>query len=137
VKKKEKMGSQKVILDKLKHEAVRLKTFRTWPGEYWFVSVQDMARAGFFYFNQGDAVQCAFCLGIVNQWQPMDGAMGEHRRLFPRCPFVMGLPVGNVPMNPVPPPPPPPPPPHDDDNDSGIDMELNSDDESDDGGFSF
>jgi hypothetical protein len=62
------------------------------------MSSQELAKAGFFYFNDLDRVQCIFCLGIVQAWQPRDDAMGEHRRLFPTCAFVMGLPCGNIPV---------------------------------------
>jgi hypothetical protein len=62
------------------------------------VRPQALAQAGFFYFNQGDRVQCVFCLNIAERWIPTDVPMSEHRRLFPRCPFVLGLPVGNIPF---------------------------------------
>jgi hypothetical protein len=54
-----------------------------------------MAMAGFFYYNKGDCVQCAFCLGILKQWERGDNPWAEHKRHFPRCPFILNLPVGN------------------------------------------
>jgi hypothetical protein len=60
---------------------------------------RDMAKCGFFYYNEGDKVQCAFCLGILGQWEPGDDPKDEHLRHFPRCPFMLGLPVGNVPSS--------------------------------------
>lgn len=91
------------VLRKLKREAVRLRTFATWTST--LVTPEALARAGFFYFNQGDEVQCAFCLGVLRRWEPMDEPMSEHRRNFPRCCFVIGLPVGNIPIGGPPPPP--------------------------------
>jgi hypothetical protein len=89
------------ILNKLKREAVRLKTFDTWPMRYGYLAPRDLAKAGFFYFNQDCAVQCAFCLRIIRDWFPMDEPMSEHRRRFGNCPFVMGLSVGNIRLNSV------------------------------------
>jgi hypothetical protein len=36
-------------------------------------------------------------LGIVGQWERGDEPRAEHARHFPRCPFILDLPVGNVP----------------------------------------
>jgi hypothetical protein len=49
----------------------------------------------------GDSVQCAFCLGIIGAWEPEDVPLSEHRRHFPRCPFALGFPVGNIPLDPL------------------------------------
>jgi hypothetical protein len=87
------------ILRKLKREVVRFRTFQNW----FSTAIQPnlLAKAGFFYFNDRDKVQCTFCLGIIGQWEPTDDPFVEHRRHFPRCPFVLGLPVGNVPIDTV------------------------------------
>lgn len=82
-------------LQLLRQETVRLGTFRNWPNEH--VTKERLARAGFFYFNDRDRVQCAFCLGIVERWEPFDVPILEHERLFRNCPFILGLPVGNIP----------------------------------------
>lgn len=87
------------VLRKLKREIVRFRTFQTWRSQA--VQPNALARAGFFYFNDGDKVQCAFCLGIVEQWVSSDDPQSEHRRHFPRCPFVLGLPVGNISIDPI------------------------------------
>jgi hypothetical protein len=84
------------LLRKLKSEAVRLSTFRFWSSQ--IVQPAELAKAGFFYFNDQDKVQCAFCLGIVGQWEQSDIPMQEHRMHCPRCPFVGNLPVGNIPI---------------------------------------
>jgi hypothetical protein len=88
--------SPREVLYKLRREKVRLKTFATWPVRWGYLDPQDLARAGFFYVNEGCSVQCAFCLGVIREWFPMDEPMAEHRRRFSRCPFVLGLPTRNV-----------------------------------------
>lgn len=85
-----------LLLRRLKSESIRLSTFRNWQSPT--MTPGELAKAGFFYFNDLDRVQCTFCLGIVQAWQAMDNALGEHRRLFPTCAFVMGLPCGNIPI---------------------------------------
>jgi hypothetical protein len=86
------------VLEKLKKEIVRRKTFGNWPQGV--VSPGFLAKAGFFYFNKDDEVQCAFCLGIVKSWGAHDDPFVIHFSKFPRCRFIMGLPVGNVPLVP-------------------------------------
>jgi hypothetical protein len=81
----------------LRNEAVRLKTFRTWPSTS-PVAKEALAKAGFFYFNDGDRVQCVFCLKIAHGWRATHDPTIIHRALNPRCPFVLGLPIGNVPI---------------------------------------
>ena len=87
------------ILRKLKREVVRFRTFQNWQSTA--THPNDLAKAGFFYFNMEDRVQCAFCLGIIGQWNPEDNPRDEHSRHLPRCPFILGLPVGNIPINPT------------------------------------
>jgi hypothetical protein len=82
------------ILQNLKREVVRLRTFQNWTSST--IQPNMLAKAGFFYFNDRDKVQCAFCLGIFGLWEPADDPFIEHRRHFQRCPFILGLPVGNV-----------------------------------------
>jgi hypothetical protein len=43
-------------------------------------------------------VQCVFCRGVAGEWEEGDDPAIEHRRHFPRCPFVCNLPVGNIPI---------------------------------------
>lgn len=47
-----------------------------------------MAKAGFYYFNESDQVKCAWCQGVVGQWEVGDNPFSEHQRLFPDCPKV-------------------------------------------------
>jgi hypothetical protein len=65
----------------------RLRTFGSnWPLNW--LSKESLARAGFFYINVGDQVKCAFCGGIIGQWEPNDQPIEEHRKFFPECQVV-------------------------------------------------
>ncbi len=79
----------------MKSELERLETFHNWPNSE-AISPSDLARAGFYYTSRGDRVQCAFCKNFLRNWEAGDDAMIEHRRHFPRCPFVQGQDVGNI-----------------------------------------
>jgi hypothetical protein len=57
-----------------------------------------MAAAGFYYMNEGDVVQCAFCGVEVGRWEEGDDPFTDHQRWAPSCGFIRGLPVGNVPI---------------------------------------
>jgi len=85
------------IIYKMKSEANRLKTFRYWPCPY--VHPTELAKEGFFYFNQRDCVQCIFCYLIVGQWESTDTVKGEHKRFSPKCPQVLGSYVNNIPLH--------------------------------------
>uniref|UniRef100_A0A0P4WKH5 Uncharacterized protein n=1 Tax=Scylla olivacea TaxID=85551 RepID=A0A0P4WKH5_SCYOL len=77
------------------YESVRRLTFTSWTLP--FVDPDQLARAGFFFLRTHDHVQCAFCQGVVGYWDPGDQPLEEHRRHFPSCRFVSGMPTGNVP----------------------------------------
>ncbi|OQV21122.1 26S protease regulatory subunit 6A [Hypsibius exemplaris] len=66
----------------------RLRSFVKWPASS-CQSPTDMAEAGFFYTGRGDIVKCAFCRDFLGNWAPTDVPMEEHRRHYPRCPFVV------------------------------------------------
>jgi len=80
--------------DVYKYESERLKTFDAWPIS--FIRPADLANAGFVYTGRGDCVRCVFCREHVGDWDEDDFPHTEHRALFPHCPFVRGLDVGNV-----------------------------------------
>lgn len=88
------------IFDNMKSEQQRLNTFTgqapQWPVS--FIKPEDCAKAGFFFLRDGDKVQCAFCRGVAGEWEPGDDPIAEHKRHFPRCPFMCKLPVGNIPL---------------------------------------
>ncbi len=87
--------SPAIFQDVMKSEQERLETFKNWPNGA-AISGSDLARAGFFYSSRGDRVQCAFCKNFLRNWEAGDDAMIEHKRHFPRCPFVQGQDVGNI-----------------------------------------
>lgn len=64
----------------------RLNSFNSWPLVW--LSPTSLASAGFFYFNIGDQVKCAFCGGIIGQWEFDDSPIEEHRKFFPECSVV-------------------------------------------------
>ncbi|XP_013402166.1 uncharacterized protein LOC106167829, partial [Lingula anatina] len=85
------------VPSRMRNESDRLTTFVNWPSGAG-VLPRDLARAGFFYVGMGDRVQCAFCEGVLRNWEPGDQPMQEHRRYLSTCPFILGLEVGNIPV---------------------------------------
>ncbi|RWS10821.1 putative inhibitor of apoptosis-like protein [Dinothrombium tinctorium] len=83
---------------KMRDENERLKSFRAgkWPLTH--LDPKELAKAGFFYLLNSDRVQCAFCRGVVCDWEPGDIPLMEHMRHFPRCPFLLEYDVGNIPI---------------------------------------
>ncbi|XP_050306387.1 baculoviral IAP repeat-containing protein 7 isoform X2 [Anthonomus grandis grandis] len=71
----------------LKNYEDRLKSYANWPNKD--VSKEVLAKAGFFYKNCNDLVQCPFCFIEGYQWVAGDNPMQDHRTWSPRCPFVM------------------------------------------------
>jgi baculoviral IAP repeat-containing protein 2/3 len=80
---------------RLKFESLRLSTYHDWPAEA-HVQPPELAADGWFYTGQNDRVCCAFCRGVLHHWSKDDKPTTEHRRHFPKCPFVQGRDVGNV-----------------------------------------
>ncbi|XP_019636796.1 PREDICTED: uncharacterized protein LOC109479283, partial [Branchiostoma belcheri] len=72
----------------LRTERDRLNTYFDWPRDS-PVSPEDLARDGFIY-------QCAFCGGVLQEWEAADDPFIEHERHYPRCPFVNGRATANV-----------------------------------------
>lgn len=90
---------QKVDAGTLKYERHRLETYRTWPmGTP--VTAKELAKNGFYYTGTGDRVQCVFCKGVLKDWEVGDKPHIEHKNRFPKCPFILGTNVGNVPIPP-------------------------------------
>lgn len=85
---------------KLRDEYTRRQTFLQLEWKETFVSIDDLAKYGFFYFGESDKVQCIFCLGVLGTWTEGDAVFSEHLRHFPSCPFMLNLPVGNIPIDP-------------------------------------
>ena len=80
----------------LLYEKERLDTFIEWPAPW--VSPKDLAADGFYYLRTKDHCACVFCRGIIGSWRVGDTPRNEHARHFSHCPFVRGLPSGNVPL---------------------------------------
>ncbi|XP_076245579.1 death-associated inhibitor of apoptosis 2 [Calliopsis andreniformis] len=74
--------------DEYKTVSQRLETFATWPIPS-IVSPEKLAKAGFYYLQHDDTVQCVYCKGIVRKWKPGDDPDKEHRIHFPKCDFYM------------------------------------------------
>ncbi|XP_006013512.1 baculoviral IAP repeat-containing protein 2 [Latimeria chalumnae] len=68
-------------------EESRLQTYQNWP--LTFLSPAQLVKAGFYYVGPGDKVACFACGGQLNNWEPRDCAMSEHKRHFPTCSFVL------------------------------------------------
>ncbi|XP_041379252.1 E3 ubiquitin-protein ligase XIAP-like [Gigantopelta aegis] len=80
----------------MKSEKRRLETYWNWPSAS-CQRPQALARAGLFYTGESDRVQCAFCRGVLKNWESYDEPMLAHKVHFPRCLFVLGEDVGNIP----------------------------------------
>ena len=74
-------------LQDMKLECKRLDSFMDWP-HFVDVSKEHLAKAGLYYLGIADRVRCAFCSGILRNWQSGDEPMAEHRKFFPNCAFV-------------------------------------------------
>ncbi|NWU98035.1 XIAP ligase, partial [Upupa epops] len=81
-------------------EGTRLTSFHNWPLNDQ-LTPSELASAGFYYTGAGDEVACFCCGGKLKQWEPSDRAWSEHKRHFPKCLFVLGQDVGNVPREAV------------------------------------
>ena len=81
--------SHKKLDEPYKHYERRLASFNhpNWPTDV-PVSVDELARNGFYYVGTDDCVSCAWCRGYLRNWTPGDTALNEHRRHFPDCDFV-------------------------------------------------
>ncbi|NXS92879.1 XIAP ligase, partial [Jacana jacana] len=82
-------------------EETRLKSFHNWPLNSQ-LTPNELANAGFYYTGVGDQVACFCCGGKLKHWEPSDRAWSEHKRHFPKCFFVLGRDVGNIPSESVP-----------------------------------
>ncbi|XP_017275162.1 E3 ubiquitin-protein ligase XIAP [Kryptolebias marmoratus] len=81
----------------MKSEEARLRSFSLWPLSS-PMRPRDLAQAGFYYLEEGDHVQCFCCGGRLNGWEAEDVAWEEHATHFPRCFFILGHNMGNVPL---------------------------------------
>lgn len=66
----------------------RLQSFKDrWP-KHFFIKPLDLANAGFYYYGQGDKVQCFFCKLILKDWCQSDIAQEEHFKWSSDCAFL-------------------------------------------------
>ena len=80
-------------------EDVRLQSFLgRWPVDN-SMTPEELASAGFYYTGNSDRVQCAFCFGVLQNWEEGDKAIREHVRYLPNCPFVIQEEVNNIPIS--------------------------------------
>ncbi|KUI59408.1 Baculoviral IAP repeat-containing protein 5.1 [Cytospora mali] len=78
----------------------RLASFLSWPLNWDMDGVKPtpelLARAGFFYHAvepyTADNVICPLCHIYLDEWEPTDNPMFEHKRRSPFCSFVRGRP---------------------------------------------
>ena len=58
-----------------------------WPNPV--ISPEKLAHAGFIFTRRGDNVQCAFCAGVLGDWEENDDPMTVHKESFPKCSKVI------------------------------------------------
>ena len=75
-------------LSKYYDESQRFKTFFTWPRD---AEVQPVAlvKAGFFYTEKNDIVQCCMCGLVVRDWRRADDPLQIHVSRRSNCPFLL------------------------------------------------
>lgn len=61
---------------------------KPWP-YYAPILPEELVEAGLFFTGVKDKVQCAYCRGKLYNWKKGDNAFVEHKRHFPKCPYVM------------------------------------------------
>ncbi|XP_078579680.1 baculoviral IAP repeat-containing protein 7-like [Branchiostoma floridae x Branchiostoma japonicum] len=62
------------------------------------VTPEVLSAEGFFYLGVRDKVECAFCGGVLHQWERGDDPWVEHERHYGHCPHVRGMATSNVPI---------------------------------------
>lgn len=94
----EKDVTERNIIQQMKSECNRLYSFQNkWPLHN--ITPESLAEAGFFYLQHEDKVQCPFCEIIIFNWTQGDKPLREHIKKSPKCPFLMGQDVGNIPLS--------------------------------------
>lgn len=79
----------------LKREDCRLATYVNWPVSH--ISPNSLAKAGFYYTHISDQVKCAWCEGIIGQWEVGDDPFAEHQKFFPECAKVISNSISSNP----------------------------------------
>ncbi|XP_052218629.1 uncharacterized protein LOC127836190 [Dreissena polymorpha] len=81
-------GSSVHPKESMRHESLRLCTFRTYP-THGKPSCIKIAKAGFYYASQGDEVICYCCAKRISNWNERDDPLRAHRLVSPSCPFLL------------------------------------------------
>lgn len=87
------------LLIKMRDAKNRFLTFKKnkWPKS--FELATKLAEAGFYYPpGNSDRVECPFCYISLSDWSSALEPIREHFRQNPRCNFVAGYDVGNIPI---------------------------------------
>lgn len=90
-------GNIPIELLDYKNEQIRVSTFKNWPVS--FISAAAVAKAGFYYINRLDQVKCAWCQGVIGQWEVGDDPFYEHRKYFGHCPKASESSTNNLTNN--------------------------------------
>lgn len=77
------------------YEWNRLRSFKNFPKESPVYAIQ-LARAGFYYAENGDEVVCFSCGASHSEWCREDSPIRTHRHISPNCPFLNGEDTRNV-----------------------------------------
>ena len=75
------------LLDEMRYERCRVVTYSNWPRDT-NIEPEALAQAGLFYLYRADRVKCAFCYGILRNWESSEEPTRKHRCLFPTCSFL-------------------------------------------------
>jgi len=81
----------------LRNGNIRLTTYNRWDCNR-FSQPLELAEAGFVSLKEKDRVQCVFCGLILLNWNWYDLPIIEHWKHNPKCPFIQGYNVGNIPI---------------------------------------
>lgn len=79
----------------------RLESFKMYNWPKGDVDTRDLAEAGFFLpkvRQLPDEVECIFCRVKVGNWSPAVDPFAEHLKHSPRCDFMSGYIVQNIPL---------------------------------------
>jgi hypothetical protein len=71
---------------------------QTFPKDWKYYDFESLARVGFVYTGYKDVVQCVFCKFLLQTNMVEDVTWIAHWSHRPKCPFMHGEDVGNIPL---------------------------------------
>ena len=74
----------KIIVNEI--ENVMRETFLAYPKAY--PDIEKMVQAGFYYTGIDDATTCVSCGLMLDQWNPGEDPLEEHRKASPFCDLI-------------------------------------------------